>query len=202
MEFLFASFFRSEQLFSWHVLFISFQLCVEILRPSSRGFVKLRSRDPLTHPVIQPNYLTRDSDRRLMRTCVRIARHVLSQKAFEPYRGKELRPGLWWKTCNGLFCKDMLGFIIYCFSIMFFLFLQPFLQCIFSSQAKELRRDRGTIIFRERSWALNRLGNAVFSAMWSFHLLLLMYLVLLYDLFSLEALCFHRCNIFHWSLLL
>ena len=86
---------------------ISFQLCVEILQPSSRGFVKLRSSDPLTHPVIQPNYLTRDSDLRLMRTCVRIARHVLSQKAFEPYRGKELRPGLWWKTCNGLFRKDV-----------------------------------------------------------------------------------------------
>lgn len=65
-----------------------------MLRPSSRGFVKLRSRDPLTHPVIQPNYLTRESDRRLVRTCVRIARDVLSQKAFEPYRGKELRPGL------------------------------------------------------------------------------------------------------------
>jgi len=75
-----------------------YQLCVEILRPSSRGFVKLRSRDPLTHPVIQPNYLTRDSDRRLMRTCVQIARHVLSQKAFEPYRGKELRPGSTCKT--------------------------------------------------------------------------------------------------------
>ena len=92
---------------------ISFQLCVEILQPSSRGFVKLRSRDPLTHPVIQPNYLTHDSDRQLMRTCVRIARHVLSQKAFEPYRGKELRPGLWWKTCNGSLCKDVLGFITF-----------------------------------------------------------------------------------------
>ncbi|XP_078345926.1 choline dehydrogenase, mitochondrial-like [Oculina patagonica] len=75
-----------------------YQLCIEILRPSSRGFVKLRSRDPLTHPVIQPNYLTRDSDRRLMRTCVRIARHVLNQKAFEPYRGKELKPGTSCKT--------------------------------------------------------------------------------------------------------
>ncbi|XP_078345902.1 choline dehydrogenase, mitochondrial-like isoform X2 [Oculina patagonica] len=75
-----------------------YQLCIEFLRPRSRGFVKLRSRDPLTHPVIQPNYLTRDSDRRLMRTCVRIARHVLNQKAFEPYRGKELKPGTSCKT--------------------------------------------------------------------------------------------------------
>ncbi|KAJ7389634.1 hypothetical protein OS493_029973 [Desmophyllum pertusum] len=70
-----------------------YQLCIEMLRPSSTGFVKLRSRDPLTHPVIQPNYLTCESDRRVMRACVRIARHVLNQKAFEPYRGKELRPG-------------------------------------------------------------------------------------------------------------
>lgn len=74
-----------------------YQVCAEILRPSSRGFVKLRSRDPLSHPVIQPNYLSRDSDRRLMRTCVRIARDVLNQKAFEPYRGKPIKPA---KTCE------------------------------------------------------------------------------------------------------
>ena len=88
--------------------FVLFQLCAEILRPRSRGFVKLRSRDPLTHPIIQPNYLARDSDRRLMRSCVQIARHVLNQKAFEPYRKKELKPGLWKIVNIWLFgCADL-----------------------------------------------------------------------------------------------
>jgi choline dehydrogenase len=62
-------------------------------RPESRGEITLRSDDPLAHPAIQPNYLSTESDRRLLREGLRISREVFRQKAFDPYRGEELLPG-------------------------------------------------------------------------------------------------------------
>ena len=35
------------------------------LQPTSRGFVRLRSADPADKPVIKPNYLSTDEDRRV-----------------------------------------------------------------------------------------------------------------------------------------
>ena len=63
------------------------------LRPQSRGFVSLHSADPLAAPLIQPDYLSVEDDRRVLRDGVRIARRVFAQKAFDPYRGAELMPG-------------------------------------------------------------------------------------------------------------
>jgi choline dehydrogenase len=63
------------------------------LRPQSRGFISLKSADPLTAPLIQPNYLEAEEDRRAMREGVKIAREVFAQSAFDPYRGPELMPG-------------------------------------------------------------------------------------------------------------
>lgn len=63
------------------------------LRPESRGYLKLKSADPLAHPAIQPNYLEKEYDRKLMLECVRIARELFAQKAFEPYAGDEVFPG-------------------------------------------------------------------------------------------------------------
>jgi choline dehydrogenase-like flavoprotein len=55
--------------------------------------VNLRSPDPLAAPRLQPNYLERDYDRRLMLECVRLSRKIFSQEAFRPYAGDELYPG-------------------------------------------------------------------------------------------------------------
>ena len=63
------------------------------LRPQSRGFVSLHSADPLAAPLIQPDYLSAEDDRRVLREGVKIARRILAQKAFAPYRGAELMPG-------------------------------------------------------------------------------------------------------------
>jgi choline dehydrogenase len=63
------------------------------LRPQSRGFVGLRSADPLAPPLIQPNYLSVEDDRRVLRRGVEIARDVLAQKPFDAYRGAERMPG-------------------------------------------------------------------------------------------------------------
>ena len=63
------------------------------LRPESRGTISIRSTDPSDPPVIQPNYLEAEEDRRALREGVRIAREVFAQSAFDPYRGPELMPG-------------------------------------------------------------------------------------------------------------
>jgi len=63
------------------------------LRPESRGTVSIKSADPLAAPVIQPNYLEAEEDRRALREGVKIAREVFAQEAFDPYRGPELMPG-------------------------------------------------------------------------------------------------------------
>jgi choline dehydrogenase len=63
------------------------------LRPQSRGYISIKSSDPLVAPVIQPNYLEAEEDRRAMREGVKIARDVFAQEAFDPYRGPELWPG-------------------------------------------------------------------------------------------------------------
>lgn len=62
-------------------------------RPHSRGFVTLKSANPLEHPIIQPNYFTAAEDIRLLREGVRISRDIFRQKAFDPFRGPELAPG-------------------------------------------------------------------------------------------------------------
>ncbi len=63
------------------------------LRPQSRGYISLKSADPLAAPLIQPNYLEAEEDRRAMREGVKLARDVFAQTAFDPYRGPELMPG-------------------------------------------------------------------------------------------------------------
>jgi choline dehydrogenase len=63
------------------------------LRPQSRGFIGLKSTDPLAPPLIQPNYLEAGEDLRALREGVKIAREVFVQPAFAPYRGPELMPG-------------------------------------------------------------------------------------------------------------
>jgi|SRR5579871_53460 len=63
------------------------------LRPESRGTIALKSADPLVAPLIQPNYLEAEEDRRALREGVKIAREVFAQAAFDPYRGPELMPG-------------------------------------------------------------------------------------------------------------
>ncbi len=63
------------------------------LRPESRGFIGLNSADPFDAPLIQPNYLTAQKDIDVQVRCIKQAREIFSQPAFDPYRGDEFRPG-------------------------------------------------------------------------------------------------------------
>ena len=47
------------------------------LRPESRGYVRIQNRDPHTYPLIQPNYLATDGDRKVAVDSLRLARRIL-----------------------------------------------------------------------------------------------------------------------------
>ncbi|MDF2618151.1 MAG: choline dehydrogenase [Xanthobacteraceae bacterium] len=70
-----------------------FQAHVGPMRSKSRGWVRLKSADPAEPPRIQFNYLTHPDDLVEMRACVRLTREIFAQKAFDPYRGREIQPG-------------------------------------------------------------------------------------------------------------
>ncbi len=70
-----------------------FMAYFNITRPESRGTVMIRSPDPRQHPSIQPNYLHAPEDVRIMRDGIKIGRDIISQRAFDPYRGREYGPG-------------------------------------------------------------------------------------------------------------
>ena len=63
------------------------------LRPESRGSVTLTSGDPFDHPLIDPNYLATEEDRRAMREGVKMSREIAAQEAFGSFRGEEYMPG-------------------------------------------------------------------------------------------------------------
>lgn len=71
---------------------------LNISRPKSRGWLKIRSADPTQHPLMQPNYFSDPDDIRVYREGIRIGRDILAQKAFDPYRGVEYGPGPQAKT--------------------------------------------------------------------------------------------------------
>jgi len=70
-----------------------FQAHVGPMRPTSTGWVRLKSADPREPPRILFNYLATAGDRREFRDGVRLTREIFAQKAFDPFRGAELSPG-------------------------------------------------------------------------------------------------------------
>lgn len=70
-----------------------FTLRVGPVNPSSKGRIRLRSGRAGDAPLIEPNYLDTEFDRRTMVDAIRATRQVIDQPAFDAYRGKELAPG-------------------------------------------------------------------------------------------------------------
>jgi choline dehydrogenase len=71
-----------------------FQAHVGPMRSKSRGYVRLASADPHDKPKIRFNYLSHPDDMAEMRACLRLTREIFAQKAFDPYRGREMQPGV------------------------------------------------------------------------------------------------------------
>src|SRR3954471_22571851 len=63
------------------------------LRPSSRGTVRLASPELGAAPLIQPNYLSTDEDRRIAAQALRLTRKLMAQPALARYSPEEFRPG-------------------------------------------------------------------------------------------------------------
>ena len=70
-----------------------FQAHVGPMRSKSRGWVRLKSPDAADPPLIRFNYMSHAEDWRDMHACVRLTREIFAQKAFDPYRGREIQPG-------------------------------------------------------------------------------------------------------------
>jgi choline dehydrogenase-like flavoprotein len=73
--------------------FPAFTASVATLRPTSRGVVRLRSRDPADAPLIKPNYLSTDEDRRIAVSSIRLTRRIAAQPALAPFHPAEYLPG-------------------------------------------------------------------------------------------------------------
>lgn len=71
-----------------------FQAHVGSMRSPSRGRVQLKSRDPRQHPSIRFNYMSTGQDWQEFRDAIRITREIINQPALDPYRGRELSPGV------------------------------------------------------------------------------------------------------------
>lgn len=68
------------------------------LRPTSRGSVHISSIDPEAPPVIAPNYLSTDEDRKVAADSLRLTRKIVESPALKPYTPDEYKPGKQYQT--------------------------------------------------------------------------------------------------------
>ncbi|HEJ6339582.1 TPA: choline dehydrogenase [Pseudomonas aeruginosa] len=71
-----------------------FQAHMGSMRSPSRGRIHLKSRDPRQHPSILFNYMSHEQDWQEFRDGIRLTREIMNQPALDPYRGRELSPGV------------------------------------------------------------------------------------------------------------
>jgi choline dehydrogenase len=73
--------------------FPGFMASVCQLRPESRGFVHIKSADPMAPPAIQPRYFTAQNDRDTIVAGLKALRGIMNQKVMRQYIAEELQPG-------------------------------------------------------------------------------------------------------------
>ncbi|MGG2853359.1 choline dehydrogenase [Pseudomonas aeruginosa] len=71
-----------------------FQAHMGSMRSPSRGRIHLKSRDPRQHPSILFNYMSHEQDWQEFSDGIRLTREIMNQPALDPYRGRELSPGV------------------------------------------------------------------------------------------------------------
>ena len=69
----------------------TFSVCQ--LRPTSRGTVTIKSKNPFEAPALQPNYLSTEFDQRTAVEGVKFARRLARTRALADLIGEEYRPG-------------------------------------------------------------------------------------------------------------
>ncbi|HWH39431.1 MAG TPA: GMC family oxidoreductase N-terminal domain-containing protein, partial [Usitatibacter sp.] len=63
------------------------------LRPTSRGWVRIKTADPFAAPEIRLNYLSTPEDQQVAATSMRITRRIMDARALSRYAPQEWRPG-------------------------------------------------------------------------------------------------------------
>jgi choline dehydrogenase-like flavoprotein len=74
--------------------FPAFTASVANVRPTSRGTLKLKSKDPSQAPAISPNYLATPEDQRVAADSIRVTRRIVAQPALQKYSPVEFLPGI------------------------------------------------------------------------------------------------------------
>jgi choline dehydrogenase len=74
-------------------VFEGYTLTSMLVRPASRGTVRLASADPTAPPLIDPNYAACDVDVQAIASGLQLLREVGAQPALDAWRGEEIFPG-------------------------------------------------------------------------------------------------------------
>jgi len=78
--------------------FNAFTASVCNLRPTSRGSVHINSVDPEAPPIIAPNYLSTQEDRKVAAEALRLTRQIVQSPALQPHLPEEYKPGVQYQT--------------------------------------------------------------------------------------------------------
>jgi len=70
-----------------------FSIGPTLIRPESRGRIRLRSNFPMDPPVIEPDYCSRASEIETLVCGIELGRKIAAARAFDKFRGKEMFPG-------------------------------------------------------------------------------------------------------------
>ncbi|MFN8079014.1 MAG: choline dehydrogenase [Kineosporiaceae bacterium] len=70
-----------------------YQVHVGPMYSDAVGSVRIRSTDPLTKPELRFNYLSTEQDRREWVETIEVTRHIMAQRALDPFNGGEISPG-------------------------------------------------------------------------------------------------------------
>ena len=77
--------------------FSGFMITCTLLRPESRGHVRIKSADPRQAPAIHPNYLAARKDRDTLVAGIKVLRRIAQAPALARHIAEELEPGA---ACN------------------------------------------------------------------------------------------------------
>ncbi|NKX37462.1 choline dehydrogenase [Rhodobacteraceae bacterium R_SAG4] len=72
------------------------------LNPTSRGTIQIRSASYRDAPMISPNYLATDEDRKVAADSLRQVRDIMGQAAMKPYEPEEFKPGVQYQSDDDL----------------------------------------------------------------------------------------------------
>lgn len=72
------------------------------LNPTSRGTIQIRSASYCDAPMISPNYLATDEDRKVAADSLRQVRDIMGQAAMKPYEPEEFKPGVQYQSDDDL----------------------------------------------------------------------------------------------------